>query len=167
MTLANAMRALLDQGLDLHLFCAGKGDDRPAILDLLGERATCPGALPQDELQGLYAGADLFAFPSEYEVYANVVVEALSSGVAVAITDKIGMEHLLDATTGVIVRDSQNPAAWAAALAPILADRERLGAMGRAARAKAERDLPSWLDVLRQDLLPIWKRAATCSAAAS
>lgn len=166
MTLAHALRRLADCGLELHLFCAGKGDDRDAVRELLGERATCPGPVAQDELQALYAGADLFAFPSEYEVHANVVLEALSSGVAVAITDKIGMAHLVEDAVGVVIADSAAPEAWAAALAPLLADRPRLAAMGRAARAKAERELPSWLDVLRQDLLPRWK-AAACSATVS
>lgn len=161
MTLAHAVRRLLDGGLPVHLVCAGKGDDRQAVLDLLGPHASCPGPLPQDELQALYADCDLFAFPSEFEVFANVVNEALASGAPVALTDKIGMEHMVDADTGVVVRDSASPDAWAAALAPLAGDPARLAAMRVAARARAERLLPTWLDVLRHDLLPSWRAAAT------
>jgi hypothetical protein len=32
--------------------------------------------------------------------------------------------------------------------------------MGRAARRYAERPLPSWGDVLAEDLLPCWRQAA-------
>ncbi len=159
MTLARAVRRLLDDGAPVHLLCAGRGGDIPAILEILGDRATCPGPVPQAELQALYAAADLFAFPSEHEVFANVVNEALASGAPVAMTDKIGMEHMIDADTGTVVADSGNPEAWAAALAPLVGDRGRLAAMRAAARARAEALLPTWRDVLAEDLLPRWRRA--------
>jgi hypothetical protein len=38
--------------------------------------------------------------------------------------------------------------------------------MGRAARAYVEAHLPSWRDVLLQDLLPVWRAAVTARAAA-
>jgi hypothetical protein len=39
-------------------------------------------------------------------------------------------------------------------------DPGRRAEMGRAARAFAERSIPSWQDVLREDLVPFWQRAA-------
>lgn len=160
MVLAQAVRRLVDRGLDVHLLCAGKGDDRQAILDLLGDRASCPGPVPQGELQTLYASADLFAFPSEVEVFANVVQEALTSGLPVVMAEKSGSGHLVDDDTGIVL-DGQDGDAWEAALAALASQPERLAAMKVAARARAERTLPSWLEVLQQDLLPRWRRACS------
>lgn len=159
MVLANAVRRLADRGLPVHLLCAGKGDDRQAILDLLGDHATCPGPVAQNELQCLYASADIFAFPSEVEVFANVVQEALTSGIPVVMAEKSGSGHLVDGDTGIVL-DGQDTDAWEQALASLASDAERLARMKSAARARAERTLPSWLEVLQQDLLPRWRAAA-------
>jgi hypothetical protein len=37
--------------------------------------------------------------------------------------------------------------------------------MGRVARAYIEASVPSWADVLMEDLLPVWQRAAARVAA--
>jgi len=42
---------------------------------------------------------------------------------------------------------------------------ERRVAMGRAARLYVEARVPNWADVLLEDLLPIWQRAAALAAA--
>jgi glycosyltransferase involved in cell wall biosynthesis len=159
MVLAQAVRRLVDRGLPVHLLCAGKGDDRQAILDLLGDHASCPGPVPQSELQRLYASADIFAFPSEVEVFANVVQEALTSGLPVVMAEKSGSGHLVDADCGVVL-DGRDVDAWERALGELAGSGDHLAAMKRAARARAERTLPSWLEVLEQDLLPRWEAAA-------
>ncbi len=159
MVLARAVRRLVARGLPVHLLCAGKGDDRQAILDLLGDHASCPGPVVQSELQRLYAGADIFAFPSEVEVFANVVQEALTSGLPVVMAEKSGSGHLVDADTGVVL-DGRDVDAWEWALGDLARSSDRLEAMKRAARVRAERTLPSWLEVLEQDLLPRWQAAA-------
>lgn len=156
MALARALHHLRSEGLDLHLLCAGEGEEREAIRALLGPATTCPGAVSQSVLARFYASADLFVLPSEIEVNSNVVREALASGVGVAAHADSGAGALLrPGVTGLAVAAS-DPVAWAAALRPLLADRGALAAMGRAAAADAARTLPSWDDVLRQDLLPVW-----------
>ncbi len=158
MVLAQAVRRLVERGLPVHLLCAGKGDDRQAILDLLGDHASCPGPVAQTELQRLYASANLFAFPSEVEVFANVVQEALTSGLPVVMAEKSGSGHLVDADTGVVL-DGRDVDAWEQALGDLASRPDQLADMKRAARARAERTLPSWLEVLEQDLLPRWQAA--------
>jgi len=62
-----------------------------------------------------------------------------------------------DGEDGVVVREG-SPAAWSAALAGVADSaplRERLGA---AARRRAETTLPSWRDVLEQDLVSVWRQ---------
>lgn len=165
MVLARAVRDLIDQGRPLHLFGAGQGEDRPTIRALLGKNATCPGAIEPAVLARIYACADAFAMPSEIEVLANVVMEALAAGTPPLVAARGGMGRLLrPGETGLVV-GGDGPEPWAEAIASLVDDPERRLGMAGAARRSAERDLPSWDDILMQDLLPVW-RAAVAEAAA-
>lgn len=160
MTLATAVRALAERGAPVHLFCAGNGDQRDEVKALLGTRATCPGALTTGTLAQLYACADIFALPSRIEIHANVVMEALASGVPALVSMAGGMGRVLrEGETGMVIADD-GPEPWIRALDALVRDGGRRAAMAAAARESAVRDLPSWDDVLRQDLLPVWRRVA-------
>jgi hypothetical protein len=52
------------------------------------------------------------------------------------------------------------PHAWAAPIVALWASAARRAAMGQAARAYVEAQVPSWREVLCQDLLPVWQAAA-------
>ncbi|HUH84934.1 MAG TPA: glycosyltransferase [Stellaceae bacterium] len=158
--LADAMAALVAQGIDAQLVCAGDGEDRAAILQRLGTRATCPGNVEPPDLARLFAAADLFAFPSRIEESANVVLEALASGLPVLVARDGGMGRVvLDGETGLVL-PGDNPAPWVEAAAMLAGDRARRQQMGRMARRHAERAVPSWATVLAEDLLPLWQIAA-------
>ncbi|MBB4284927.1 glycosyltransferase [Roseospira goensis] len=162
MTLARAARLLRDAGHPLHVLVVGAGNRRDDILALLGpDDVTAPGTLPQDVLPALYASADLFVFPSESEVSPNVVLEARASGLPVVLSARDGGARFVRAhgLDGVLV-DGPDPAAWASALAPLLADTDTRAALGTRARAIVEQTVPSWRDVLEADLLPVWRAAA-------
>jgi glycosyltransferase involved in cell wall biosynthesis len=159
--LADAMAELVGRGLPVHLLCAGDGAERQTILDRLGPHATCPGSVDPARLARLYASADLFAFPSQIEEYANVVLEALTSGLPVLVAGESEMGRVVvPEVTGRILA-SADPGDWAEAIAALAASPERRHAMSRAARAYAELRLPSWHDVLATDLLPRWQEVAT------
>jgi glycosyltransferase involved in cell wall biosynthesis len=162
MTLGHAARRLIDAGHPLHVLAVGEGNRRADLLALLGpDHATAPGALPQDALPRLYASADLFVFPSESEVSPNVVLEARASGLPVILSANDGGARYVRESggDGVLVADP-DPAAWAAAVAPLLSDETARRAMGARARAIVKRSVPSWRDVLEADLLPVWRAAA-------
>ena len=158
--LADATAALVARGIDAHLLCAGHGEDRAAILDRLGGRATCPGSVAPTELARLYAAADLFAFPSRVEEAANVVLEALASGLPVLVTRDGGMGRVIGNGLSGLVLPGDDVAAWIEAAAALAGNAERRRAMARAARRHAERTVPSWAEVLGEDLLPHWEQAA-------
>lgn len=170
LTLAQAVHTLRAEGADIHLLCAGEGEDRAAIQTLLGPAATCPGVVPQERLAGFYAAADLFVLPSEIEVNSNVVREALSCGTPVAAHAASGAGMTIrPSETGLLV-DGADAAAWADALRPLAGNAGVLDTMGRNAARFALDHLPSWDDVLREDLLPVWQAAweeSRCSANAS
>ena len=158
--LVEAMRGLLAAGLPVHLLCAGEGDDRAAIAAALGGNATCPGYVDPDRLARLYASADWFAFPSKIEECANVVFEALSSGLPVSVAAESGMSRFVaEGETGYALPGDRTES-WVANLAMVACDCERRRAMSRAARVYAERQVPSWTDILAGTLLPVWRRVA-------
>jgi glycosyltransferase involved in cell wall biosynthesis len=71
-----------------------------------------------------------------------------------------GMGRLIaSGQTGLIVQE-RSAESWAGTLRELCASRERRLAMGQAARACAEKELPSWEAVLNEDLLSVWRSAA-------
>lgn len=159
--LADAVSILAARGVPVHLFCAGEGDQRRAIGERLGEHASLPGPLAPNELAQVYASADLFALPSEIEESANVVPEALASGLPVLVAAEGGMARMLvEGETGLAL-PGRDAAAWADAIEALIGDPERRRAMALAARHYAETSLPSWEEVLAEDLLPRWRAAAS------
>jgi len=58
--------------------------DRPR---LTGSQLLFTGYVPDDDLPALYAGADLFAYPSLYEGFGLPILEAMASGCAVLSSD--------------------------------------------------------------------------------
>jgi putative membrane protein len=160
LVLAGAVRALIERGRDLHLLCAGKGPDREGVTALLGDHASCPGVLDPATLARAYASADLCAQPAVIEELSNAVLEATSSGLPLVVASGSGSERfVVEGRTGLVAR-AATPEAWAEALEELLRDPERLAAMGREARAWSLEHAPTWRQVLTDDLLPVWQRAA-------
>jgi glycosyltransferase involved in cell wall biosynthesis len=145
------------------LICAGQGDEIPIIRAALGDDVSCPGYLDPAALARLYASADVFAFPSKVEECANVVLEALASGLPVMVTQEAGMgRFVMEGRTGFVL-PGDKAEAWTATLEMLAYDHERRIAMGCAARDYAERKIPSWKDILAGTLLPMWRRAASAA----
>src|SRR5215472_2282556 len=158
--IADAFVSLVQRGLPIHLLCAGDGDERATILERLGSRASCPGNIEREMLATIYASSDLFAFPSEIEEYGNVVLEALASGLPVMVSARSSCGRLLIENVTGHVLPGGDAGAWAEAIGALAGDPDRRRDMSHAARAYAERRLPSWDDVLATDLLPHWREVA-------
>jgi len=92
--LIEGFRLLKQQGHlgDFQLVLVGHGDrDTPQVRRLLqpseADDIRLLGYVDQQDLPGLYAGAEVFAFPSLYEGYGMPVAEALACGTRVLATD--------------------------------------------------------------------------------
>ncbi|MBC9723508.1 glycosyltransferase [Streptomyces sp. TRM68367] len=155
--LTESMRLLRDRGRAAHLVLAGSGAEENAVRQALGPDATLLGPLPQERLARVYAGCDVFAFPSRTETCGNVVAEAMASGLAVVLPEGALTTGWLAApgVDGIVVR-RDDPRDWADALCA-LADRPWLRqTLSRRALSTARDTHPTWDRVLTEDLLPIW-----------
>jgi len=89
------------------------------------------GWLSAADLEGLYALAEVFAFPSLYEGFGLPVLEAMARGVPVATSGRASLREV--AGDAAVVFDPESAEAIAAALGRLLGDpaeRERLRAAG-------------------------------------
>lgn len=159
MTVARATRRLIDSGQPAHLLIAGTGNRAIDVRNMLGERVTLCGQVEPDTLGWLYASGDVFAFPSEFEIMPNVVNEARACGLPALVSQTIGGVDLVDASGADGVRlPGRDPSAWADAIQGLMRDRGRWQSLADAGLRRVAAMAPGWDDVLRQDLLPVWRR---------
>jgi len=87
--LVRAFARLASRHQNVSLVLAGQPVEYPrSLLELiehldLGDRVHLPGLISDEDLPSLYAGAELFAFPSVYEGFGLPVLEAMACGTAV------------------------------------------------------------------------------------
>jgi len=139
--LVRAFRRVVDV-MPATLVLVGDGPELPMLQALVAElglggtvRFTGHVAQPQ----ALYAGFDVFALSSDTEQMPLSVLEAMAARLPVAATDVGDVREMLAEANGrfVVPRDD---GALAEALAALLRDPARRGAIGADNRAKAERD---------------------------
>jgi glycosyltransferase involved in cell wall biosynthesis len=163
LTAARAARILIDRGLPIHTIFAGSGSAKEEIRALLGDRVSLPGNVSQPDLAWLYASSDLFVFPSQIEIFPNVVLEAKASGLPIFVSARGGsaklVRHKSQDADGVAI-ESNDSFVWAEQIAAFLSDPLRSRAFSRNAHSFMQRSWPSWRDVLRDDLVPVWQRVA-------
>jgi glycosyltransferase involved in cell wall biosynthesis len=94
------------------------------------------GPCSRQELLGYYQSADVFVFPSFFEGFALVLLEAMACGLPVVASDATGAPDLLDDATGIVL-PAGDVEQWSEALRAIAARRDQLPAMRKAARKKA------------------------------
>jgi glycosyltransferase involved in cell wall biosynthesis len=98
----------------------------------LGLEVAFPAWLPEADLEGLYALADAFVFPSLAEGFGLPVLEAMARDVPVACSDRSSLPEV--AGDAALLFDPEDPRAIASAVGRLLDDRElaaRLRAAGR------------------------------------
>lgn len=144
--------ALIDGGRRPLLVLAGHPTEvdaelRARIADLgLGAYVQLLGAAAPDELEALYAAADLVAQPSLYEGFGLPVLEAMARGVPVACSDIPPLREV--AGDAARYFDPRRPDTIAATIAELLADAELRRGLAEAGRARATRF--SWRRAARE-----------------
>ncbi|MDX6423488.1 MAG: hypothetical protein QOI67_959 [Gaiellaceae bacterium] len=129
--LAEALQALAGLPAYTSLTVVGTGDPRPyeALASTLGvrERVTFTGGT--DAPERFLEQADLLVLPTREDVWGMAVIEALAVGVPVVTTDAAGASAVVrQSDAGIVVR-SGDADAIRGAVAGLLDDPSRLGAM--------------------------------------
>jgi UDP-glucose:(heptosyl)LPS alpha-1,3-glucosyltransferase len=138
---------------DARLVIAGKRDP--------GLRAPwCIHAGVSSCMEELYAGCDVLLHPTWYDACANVVLEAMASGLPVVSSDRNGSaEAIQDGVSGRILPVAGNAddieAIWLEAVAALAGSRDLSGQQGRAARVAMEthHGMDAYISALETELL--------------
>lgn len=100
-----------------------------------------------------YAAADCFVTPARAEAFGQVALEAMACGLPVIAHAVGGLTDLVQpAVNGLLVEPGDVPG-LRGAIVELLEDRERARAIGRAGRARAEREFPLSLQASRYQAL--------------
>ena len=135
-----ALAGLSDAHPSLRLVVAGEGDDRPRLeaeARRLGvaDRVTFTGFVTDATLTALYERCAALVMPSSGEGFGLVYLEAMRAGKpCIALAGSAAEEIVVDGVTGVLTRPGVEP--LAAAVAGLLADPDRLAAMGAAGQRR-------------------------------
>lgn len=144
--LAAAMRAIARLPL-VRLAVVGRldGSDAPALAERLGIRDRCHFLGFRDDMPRVMRACDAFVFPTFYEPFGIVVVEALASGLPVITTAEAGATDTLTTACGTSVADPADDRLLANAVSQWL-DRvvSPKGRHAVAAAATAQAELFSW-----------------------
>lgn len=81
------------------------------------------GRLSRAQMAEEFGKADVFAFPTQSEGMAAVVIEAMSAGCPVITTPAAGIDRLSTGEAGVLL-DSDSPAIWASQILAVCSDRQ-------------------------------------------
>ncbi|MGE5578844.1 MAG: glycosyltransferase family 4 protein [Bacillota bacterium] len=117
----------------------------------LGKVVTLAGRLDDKGLARLYERAWVAAFPSSYEPFGIVALEAMATGVPCIAGDAGGLREVVrNGETGVLVRPD-DPDALAFAVKTLLRDRSMAARLARTAKDRVSRDY-SWDDIAARTL---------------
>jgi glycosyltransferase involved in cell wall biosynthesis len=127
-----------------YLVYAGEGPLRPALESEakslgMASQVRFFGFVNQSGLPAVYRSADLIVLPSEYEPFGVVINEAMLSGCAAIVSDRVGagLDLVREGETG-FVFPCGNVEALAALLRQSLGDPGRLQRLGEAARRRMD-----------------------------
>jgi glycosyltransferase involved in cell wall biosynthesis len=141
--LAHAFVKVARQNPDVGLLLLGGGSQGRAIRDILQrggvlERVNLVGQVSQRDLPRFYQMADLYISPSHVDGSSVSLMEALACGIPCLVSDiPANMEWVIENKNGWLFPNG-DAGALAAKILAVIAQRENLPEVGRAARRSAE-----------------------------
>ena len=120
----------------VHWLIVGDGPNKEAWREKEQEQKniTLTGYIKGKELAMIYAGADLFVFPSYTETFGNVVLEAMSSGTPAIVSNAGGVKDFVINMVNGKICEKQNAESFVQAISKLLADETMRLRMGIEAR---------------------------------
>jgi glycosyltransferase involved in cell wall biosynthesis len=122
--------------LDCRLTVIGDGPQLPVLKELANgdERIRFLGSLPSDQARLSFSQADVFLFPSRYDIFGLVLVEAMGSGLAAIVSEEPGaVADLCVSGVNSLIVKSGGVDDWGAALSRVIEDHEFRLSLGEAA----------------------------------
>ena len=137
--LGTVLRALVDAP-GLHLAVAGKlaGSPYPDMAQGLGLGARVHFLGLRSDIAALMRAVDMFVFPSRFEPFGLVMLEASACGLPVIASRAAGASDALANDGLIVLDDPDDVAGLATALRRVAADPDARERMGRSARKAAE-----------------------------
>lgn len=95
-----AIRMIIDNGVSVKAFLVGNDDGMmQSVADLardlgVNDNVIMTGPLFGQDLQDMYAGADVVVIPSRYEAFPMVLLEACSHAKPIVLSDKCAIQEL-------------------------------------------------------------------------
>ncbi|HYO07480.1 MAG TPA: glycosyltransferase family 4 protein [Tepidisphaeraceae bacterium] len=125
---------------DLHLAVAGAtaGSPFPRLADQLGVAGRVHFLGFRDDVARLMRACDLLVFPSRYEPFGLVVLEALASGLPVVTARAVGASAIVTAACGRVMDDADDVAALESKMRELASDAPLRRRLAEGARAAAE-----------------------------
>ncbi|NNG47348.1 MAG: glycosyltransferase family 4 protein, partial [Deltaproteobacteria bacterium] len=140
------------------LVLVGKGDPRPYLAESGPARDRLLFTGPSRGAEEYFLGADAFVFPTLYEPFGSVCLEAMAAGLPVVTTCFSGASEVLrDGESGFVLSDPLDDAALADRMGRLCRKdlREKMGAASRvqAESMSREKNVQETLAVLSE----VWK----------
>lgn len=133
------LKAVLDALPNTRLALVGDGPARDELkAHFAGTKTTFMGYLTGEVLSQAYASADMFVFPSALETFGLVVVEAMAAGLPVVASRVGGVRDVVEEGRTGYTFEVGDTHGLIEGVRQIALSRERITAMGQAARAFAE-----------------------------
>ena len=125
-----------------------------AHLEKVLPEAEFTGFLQGEELQQAYSDSDIFLFPSKTDTFGNAVLEAMSAGLPVVVTNVLGpKDFVIHGETGFIAKDDEEFVKYHRMLVD---DTEMRKEMGKKARAYALKQ--SWDHIFETQLIDNYRK---------
>jgi len=138
---------------DVKLFISGSGDEKfyGQLAELKQVRERITFVSHSSDLWEYYAASDVFVFPTIYEPFGLVIVEAMASGLPVITSRSAGAaDFITDGVDGLLLSDPGDTNDLAAKIELLLSNAELRKTMGERARETAEK--LSWDRVAQKTL---------------
>ena len=141
--LDTVLRALVDVP-DLHLIVVGNtdGSPYPKLAEDLGLSKRVHFLGYRLDVARIMQAVDLFVFPSRYEPFGMVVIEAMATGLPVITARSTGASEIVTPECGIVLSDSEDVPELTKALERLTNDFHLREQMGQAGRTIAEKH--SW-----------------------
>lgn len=132
--------SLVNKSQKVKLLVAGRGNVREyqklakekGVLDKVVFAGVCK------QIEEIYAGGDIFVFPSAYDAFGTACLEAMASGLPVIASKTSGVSEIITHGQDGFVVDHPIDARDITNYINVLLDKEKREQTGRAARQKAE-----------------------------